>query len=417
MGRVKLQIKRIENNTNRQVTFSKRRNGLIKKAYELSVLCDIDIALIMFSPSNRLSHFSGRHRMEDVIERYVNLPEHDRGGIVRNREYLIKMLTQLKCEGDIAEQLTPNKGPVNSNLEELHQEIRKHQHQLQAMEERLRMFEPDPAALASMNEVEAAEKFLMDILTRVEERKKYLLCNHMGPFDPSPSDMQHVVRDHGLMEPVFGMAAPPPPPPPQQQQQHEQQREDMGVNAFGVAGDVDAWFADGMPGTGPSIFGGPDPILSFREQAMFDSMRRDAAGVAVDPGTMAAMCHVDQQQHGGVGDDWQQAYDHSAEFLNALIPSTPYPLDDHVARDDDDDEFIGKPTRFSVHELEAVIQDAMVAAPVLTPPPPPRAPHEHEPAVETAGSCPNVPLEGGDCTAGGGGAEEHGMPGGAVNIG
>jgi hypothetical protein len=62
MGRVKLQIKRIENTTNRQVTFSKRRNGLIKKAYELSVLCDIDIALIMFSPSNRLSHFSGRRR-------------------------------------------------------------------------------------------------------------------------------------------------------------------------------------------------------------------------------------------------------------------------------------------------------------------------------------------------------------------
>jgi hypothetical protein len=66
MGRVKLQIKRIENTTNRQVTFSKRRNGLIKKAYELSVLCDIDIALIMFSPSNRLSHFSGRRRLSSA---------------------------------------------------------------------------------------------------------------------------------------------------------------------------------------------------------------------------------------------------------------------------------------------------------------------------------------------------------------
>ncbi|RHN56053.1 putative transcription factor MADS-type1 family [Medicago truncatula] len=62
MGRVKLEIKRIENTTNRQVTFSKRRNGLIKKAYELSILCDIDIALIMFSPSKRLSHFSGKRR-------------------------------------------------------------------------------------------------------------------------------------------------------------------------------------------------------------------------------------------------------------------------------------------------------------------------------------------------------------------
>lgn len=62
MGRVKLEIKRIENPVNRQVTFSKRRNGLIKKAYELSILCDIDIAVIMFSPSGRVNHFSGRRR-------------------------------------------------------------------------------------------------------------------------------------------------------------------------------------------------------------------------------------------------------------------------------------------------------------------------------------------------------------------
>ncbi|PKU61801.1 MADS-box transcription factor 21 [Dendrobium catenatum] len=80
MGRVKLEIKKIENNINRQVTFSKRRNGLIKKAYELSVLCDIDIALIMFSPSGRLSSFSGRRRIEDVIEKCINMREHDKGG-------------------------------------------------------------------------------------------------------------------------------------------------------------------------------------------------------------------------------------------------------------------------------------------------------------------------------------------------
>ena len=62
MGRVKLQIKRIENAANRQVTFSKRRNGLIKKAYELSVLCDVDVALVMFSPAGKLSVFSGNKR-------------------------------------------------------------------------------------------------------------------------------------------------------------------------------------------------------------------------------------------------------------------------------------------------------------------------------------------------------------------
>lgn len=67
MGRVKLQIKRIENTTTRQVTFSKRRNGVIKKAYELSVLCDVDVALIMFSPSGRVSLFSGNKRSAKYI--------------------------------------------------------------------------------------------------------------------------------------------------------------------------------------------------------------------------------------------------------------------------------------------------------------------------------------------------------------
>ncbi|KAL7205126.1 hypothetical protein ACSBR2_018113 [Camellia fascicularis] len=95
MGRVKLQIKKIENTTNRQVTFSKRRNGLIKKAYELSVLCDVDVALITFSPSGRLSIFSGNKSMEEIMARYVNLPEHERGRL-HNQEYLQRALAKLK---------------------------------------------------------------------------------------------------------------------------------------------------------------------------------------------------------------------------------------------------------------------------------------------------------------------------------
>ncbi|GER25289.1 MADS-box transcription factor [Striga asiatica] len=44
MVRGKVQMKRIENSTSRQVSFYKRRNGLLKKAYELSVLCDAEVA-------------------------------------------------------------------------------------------------------------------------------------------------------------------------------------------------------------------------------------------------------------------------------------------------------------------------------------------------------------------------------------
>lgn len=58
MVRGKTQMKRIENATSRQVTFSKRRSGLLKKAFELSVLCDAEVALIIFSPKGKLYEFS-----------------------------------------------------------------------------------------------------------------------------------------------------------------------------------------------------------------------------------------------------------------------------------------------------------------------------------------------------------------------
>ncbi|KAL5706638.1 Floral homeotic protein [Ranunculus cassubicifolius] len=57
MGRGKIEIKRIENQTNRQVTYSKRRAGIIKKAQELTVLCDAEVSLIMISSSGKCVDF------------------------------------------------------------------------------------------------------------------------------------------------------------------------------------------------------------------------------------------------------------------------------------------------------------------------------------------------------------------------
>ncbi|KAJ8769600.1 hypothetical protein K2173_005203 [Erythroxylum novogranatense] len=188
MGRVKLQIKRIENKTNRQVTFSKRRNGLIKKAYELAVLCDIEIALIMFSPSGRLSHFSGKTRIEDVITRYINLPEHDRVGDVQNQEYLLNILKKLKTENELALQAA-NPDSAKSNTEELRQEIFSFQQQLQITEEQLRMFELDPLLISSMRALESCEKNLLDVMAGLEARKKYLMSSYASTYDPSSVQM------------------------------------------------------------------------------------------------------------------------------------------------------------------------------------------------------------------------------------
>ncbi|XP_047339432.1 MADS-box transcription factor 23-like [Impatiens glandulifera] len=69
MGRGKIEIKRIENANSRQVTFSKRRAGLLKKARELAVLCDAEIALIIFSNTGKLFEFSSKG-MQRTLLRY-----------------------------------------------------------------------------------------------------------------------------------------------------------------------------------------------------------------------------------------------------------------------------------------------------------------------------------------------------------
>ncbi|XP_065858773.1 agamous-like MADS-box protein TM6 [Euphorbia lathyris] len=58
MGRGKIVYKKIDNPTSMQVTFSKRRSGIRKKAEELSILCDAQICLIMRSSTGRFYEFT-----------------------------------------------------------------------------------------------------------------------------------------------------------------------------------------------------------------------------------------------------------------------------------------------------------------------------------------------------------------------
>ncbi|EFX88902.1 hypothetical protein DAPPUDRAFT_27417, partial [Daphnia pulex] len=74
MGRKKIQISRITDERNRQVTFNKRKFGVMKKAYELSVLCDCEIALIIFSSSNRLYQYASTD-MDKVLLKYTEYNE------------------------------------------------------------------------------------------------------------------------------------------------------------------------------------------------------------------------------------------------------------------------------------------------------------------------------------------------------
>ncbi|OMO81708.1 Transcription factor, MADS-box [Corchorus capsularis] len=69
-GRQKIAMKKIDKKNNLQVTFSKRRTGLFKKASELSTLCGVDVAIIVFSPANKVFSF-GHPNVESTVDRFL----------------------------------------------------------------------------------------------------------------------------------------------------------------------------------------------------------------------------------------------------------------------------------------------------------------------------------------------------------
>ena len=70
MGRKKISIQRIPDERNRQVTFTKRKFGLMKKAYELSVLCDCEISVIIFNAHNKLFQYASTD-MDRILLKYT----------------------------------------------------------------------------------------------------------------------------------------------------------------------------------------------------------------------------------------------------------------------------------------------------------------------------------------------------------
>lgn len=71
MGRRKIEMKMVMDSGTRQVTFSKRRTGLFKKANELSTLCAAQVAILVFSPGGKPYSF-GHPNVESIFHRFLN---------------------------------------------------------------------------------------------------------------------------------------------------------------------------------------------------------------------------------------------------------------------------------------------------------------------------------------------------------
>lgn len=97
-GSKKIQIVKIENDANLQVTFSKRRQSLFKKASELCTLCRVGMGLIVFSPGQKVFSF-GNPDIRSVIDNFKNHNHnpliHAEDGLNPTIQNLNSLLTQV----------------------------------------------------------------------------------------------------------------------------------------------------------------------------------------------------------------------------------------------------------------------------------------------------------------------------------
>ncbi|KAK6792008.1 hypothetical protein RDI58_011089 [Solanum bulbocastanum] len=166
MGR-KIEIKIIEDITKRQVTFSKRRSCLLKKAKEIAITCDVDVLLVAFSPANRLSKFCSQNRIEDILQRYIELPIERKLTHMADVQEKVAKLRQLKhIRGDISKLYF-----LDKHIENLELQITKSTLELQIVDANIRDYEPGPEEEPPLHQLYWCEKNLQQSLQKIKDRK------------------------------------------------------------------------------------------------------------------------------------------------------------------------------------------------------------------------------------------------------
>ncbi|KAL6125220.1 hypothetical protein ACLB2K_073279 [Fragaria x ananassa] len=181
MGRGKIEIKKIENINSRQVTFSKRRGGLLKKAQELAILCDAEVAVIVFSNTGKLFEFSSARDSDFLyIVDFGRVPL----WIVIIDEQYRAMYSAIHMKRTIARYNkcyeSSETAPVESRAEEEHpKEVDVLKDELEKLQSKqLRLLGNDLSSL-SLKELTKLEDQLAEGLFSVKEKKEILLMEQL----------------------------------------------------------------------------------------------------------------------------------------------------------------------------------------------------------------------------------------------
>ncbi|KAK4269677.1 hypothetical protein QN277_022804 [Acacia crassicarpa] len=199
MVRRKIEMKRIENKTNRQLTFSKRRNGLLKKAFELSVLCDVEVALIIYSAKGKLSEFSSSS-LKETIDRYQ---------------------TYVK-DTHVFEQ----------NMQHLNQETASMKKKIEFLEASKRKFTGEGLNTYSQQELEEIEREVLKSVRNVRARKNQIIKEQMEKLEEKEKTL---TEEYAWLSEKCGVEA---------NQRRQNQSENISYS------DVDTGLFIGLPETG-----------------------------------------------------------------------------------------------------------------------------------------------------------------------
>nr|ASY97763.1 AP1 [Cercidiphyllum japonicum] len=162
MGRGRVQLKRIENKINRQVTFSKRRAGLLKKAHEISVLCDAEVALIIFSTKGKLFEYSTDSSMEKILERYERYCYAERQLVA----------TDLESQGNLSLEYSRLKAKI------------------ELLQKTQRQFLGEDLESLSLRELQNMEQQLDNGLKRIRSKKNQLMYESISELQKKEKEMQ-----------------------------------------------------------------------------------------------------------------------------------------------------------------------------------------------------------------------------------
>ncbi|KAL5764955.1 hypothetical protein ACOSQ2_017549 [Xanthoceras sorbifolium] len=175
MARVKLPLKKVENKTKRNVSFAKRKNGLVKKAYELSTFCDVDVGLVIFSSAGNLVLFGGKRRTEKILKRYIDLPYGKRGRLPEE-ESVRRLISLMSIESDLLQQINSSSDMdhrmVEIELEGIQDEIILGNVELEDLVKQLENFIKSTKYIKSITEVEYQERVLEDTMKLISLHKQ-----------------------------------------------------------------------------------------------------------------------------------------------------------------------------------------------------------------------------------------------------